>query len=118
MTVASPTEVVGDAQLTRIFGTTMSPVARPVFSRRDRLRATWTTIDATELTRQEARVLDRRGQPLAIEAPVTAASSAARTAASVDIALAALAPGDYVLELVVAAGGTTSRRLVGFRVTQ
>ena len=118
MSLSVAAGIVGDPQLLRVDAGGASPVARPVFSRRERLRATWTTIDAAELTRSEVRILDRRGQPLAIDATLSLAPAGSRTAASVDVALAPLAPGDYVLELVIAAGGTPSRHLLGFRVMQ
>jgi VWFA-related protein len=116
--LALPAGPVGDPELLRIDAGGASPVARPVFSRRERMRAVWTSLDAGEMNQPQARLLDRRGQPLAVDAVVTLAPRGARTAASVDVVLAPLAPGDYVLELTMAAGGSTSRRLVAFRVTQ
>jgi VWFA-related protein len=116
--VESPTGVVGDPVLMRITGASSAPAAAPVFSRRERLRATWTTLGASEPTLREARVLDRRGQPLPIDATVTTAPASGLHAVHVDVTLAPLAPGDYVIELSVAAGGATSRRLLAFRVTQ
>jgi VWFA-related protein len=64
-----------------------------------------------------ARLLDRTGKPLMV--PVTALmrdeadGSRWQTA---QLALAPLAPGDYVIELAGGAGGEQKRTLVGFRV--
>ena len=116
--VEMPTGLVGNPLVQRIDSAGASPVANPVFPRRERLRATWTTLGAAEVTTRTARVLDRRGQPLPIDAVVTTTPSGARTAIAVDVALSPLAPGDYVVELIVSASGTETRRLLAFRVTQ
>nr|MBP6717089.1 VWA domain-containing protein [Acidobacteriota bacterium] len=68
--VRAPDGLLADAQLTRIDGATATPVAAPVFSRRERLRASWTMMGAGALTRRDARVLDRRGQPLPVASVV------------------------------------------------
>lgn len=127
LSVARPSGELGDAELIRVTGTTVESTAIPVFARRERLRATWAATSAATsammggaeaITRQEARVLDRRGQPLPIDAVVTTDEASGSRRVRVDVALAQLAPGDYVIELVVAAGRAETRRLLAFRVTQ
>jgi hypothetical protein len=110
-----------EAYVQRIDSTGAAPVAIPSFARRERLRATWSTVAATDsaaLPTFIARVLDRHGEPLPIDAVVTTTPIGARVSAAVDVTLAPLAPGDYALELAATINGTTFRRFVGFRVTQ
>lgn len=116
--IQRPTGAIGDAYLQRIDGTSVSAVANPVFARREHLRVTWTTMAGAELTQQVARVLDRRGQPLPIDAATTSTPVGTRTATSVDIVMAPLAPGDYLVELIVTSADGPTRRLVAFRVIQ
>ena len=86
------------------------------FRRNERIRIEIPTPDAGPVA---ARLLDRTGTALQI--PVTASvrdesnGSRWRTA---ELALAPLAPGDYVIELVSRAGGAggEKRTLVAFRV--
>ncbi|MBP6715607.1 MAG: hypothetical protein KA205_01990, partial [Acidobacteria bacterium] len=118
VSVRAPDGLLADAQLTRIDGPTVTPVAAPVFSRRERLRASWTMMGAGALTRRDARVLDRRGQPLPVASVVTVDESGARAVIHVDLTCAPLAPGDYVIELMAATDGTATRRVIAFRVTQ
>jgi hypothetical protein len=61
------------------------------------------------------RVLDRRGQPVAVTATVAEATPGF---VSVDVNLAPLAEGDYLLELSASAGGTTEKALIAFRIVR
>jgi hypothetical protein len=63
-------------------------------------------------------VLDRRGEPLALAPTATDADRGGERVIAVDVALAPLADGDYLIELVAAQGATSVRRLVAFRVTR
>jgi VWFA-related protein len=111
---------VGDAVLIRTEpGQSSRPAAAPVFSRRERLRAEWTLAgDPASVSSRQARLLDRRGEPLPIDVTVADRDDRGRTIFAADATLAPLSPGDYMIELVVTSGGQTSRRLVAFRVTQ
>jgi hypothetical protein len=88
------------------------------FRRTERARfefATFKTLD-----RREARLLDRRGQPLAVNIKLSEqpdARSGTRMLAA-DVVLAPLADGDYVLEIEGGAGTDVERRLVAFRVSR
>jgi hypothetical protein len=72
------------------------------------------------LDQRTARVLDRRGQPLALNVTVAESPGAQTSLPSVtaDVLLAPLAEGDYVLELTAGAGAQTERRLMAFRVVR
>ena len=59
-----------------------------------------------------ARLLNRAGQPL-IELSIEPED----TGAFLDFALAALEPGDYVIEFTATSGDGVAREFVGFRVT-
>jgi len=63
----------------------------------------------------EAHLLNRAGQPMQ-ELPVTAAE-AAPGGATIDLPLAGIAPGEYVLEIKATGEGGEVKELVGFRVT-
>jgi VWFA-related protein len=63
----------------------------------------------------EAHLLNRAGQPMQ-ELPVTA-SDAAPGGATIDLPLAGIAPGEYVLEIKATGEGGDVKELVGFRVT-
>ena len=64
-----------------------------------------------------AYVLNRAGQSVA-DLPVAAAAAAADGGAhDVDLSLASLAPGEYLVEFTVARAGEPVKELVGFRIT-
>jgi VWFA-related protein len=96
------------------------PTADLRFRRSERIRVNLPTVDTRAV---EARLLDRTGKALAI--PMTAAvrdESDGSRWQSTELALAPLAPGDYVIELVAGrAGGAGEaggemRTLIAFRV--
>jgi len=62
-----------------------------------------------------AHLLNRGGQPMS-ELPVTP-PVAPSPDATIDLPVAGLAPGEYVLEIVAAGDGGEAKELVGFRVT-
>jgi VWFA-related protein len=92
------------------------PLADFQLTRRDRLHVEWPILqDAATRT---ARLLDRRGQPLGQPLPVSAAPDG-RHAAAVDLPIASLPEGDFVLELAATSGaGQTERRVLAFRVVR
>jgi VWFA-related protein len=90
------------------------PAADFTFARTERLHVEWP--EASPLDDRVARLLDRRGQPLAVAATCTERSTPDGAVASVDVALASLAPGEYVLELRASHGASHTRRLLAFRI--
>jgi VWFA-related protein len=90
------------------------PVAALEFRRGDRVHVEWPL--RAPVDRRAVRVLDRRGQPLALGAAMTDASSESGASVAVDLNLAAMAEGDYVFEVEVGADEKTERALVPFRV--
>jgi hypothetical protein len=63
-------------------------------------------------------LLDRRGLPLPIPVALTERDSVVGASIVVDLNLAPLSPGDYVIELTVASDTETVRRYVGLRVAR
>jgi VWFA-related protein len=107
--VPPATSLVGDPIVFR----NGTPAAVLTCARTDVLRLEWPVLDAIE-TRQ-ARLLDRKGQPLPI--PVNLEDDASRPRRLVtELTLAPLARGDYLVELTVAAGTVTERKLLAVRV--
>ena len=91
------------------------PVPTREFSRADRLLIrvpAWGP--ASSIPKLTARLLNRGGQAMN-ELPVAAASPGAPF--EIDIPLAGLAPGEYVLEVSAAGEGGEAKELVGFRVS-
>jgi hypothetical protein len=91
---------------------TRAPVASFQFLRSERLHIEWPAHG--RIDERVARLLDRRGQPLAV--PVATAERDG--AVSADVGLAPLAEGDYLVELSAAAAGRSERSLVAFRVVR
>ena len=70
------------------------------------------------LDQRTARLLDRRGQPLPLSVALTERPDGDQLMAAVDLPIAPLADGDYVIELVAASQGVTERKLLGIRVVR
>jgi hypothetical protein len=95
------------------------PVADFQFSRTERVHVEWPILKA--LDQRQARLLSRNGQPLAVAANVTerpASDASAPAILAVDVNLAPLGPGDYLIELVAGSGADSERKLVAIRVGQ
>jgi VWFA-related protein len=92
------------------------PAAEPVFRRTERAHLEWRL--AVRPERSEARLLNARGEPLAV--PVTLSSRAEPDAVVLvaDVNLAPLAAADYVIELTGTSGGREGRSLLAFRITR
>lgn len=90
------------------------PVTAPAFTRRERVHIEWPVMEA--LVERSARVLGRNGQPLAVQVTLTEREAAAGTVLAIDAVLGPLAPGDYAIEVRVAAASGTRTALVAFRV--
>ena len=89
------------------------PAADRQYRRTERLRIEWAL--AREPDGIETRVLNRAGDPLGVTATVAQRAAGDRIVRT-DLRLAAMAPGDYALELVARSGDHTERRLAAFRI--
>ncbi len=116
---APPDALLGDAVWFRAAAAASAPLrpaAEPLFRRAERLRLEW-PVSGT-LSARDARLLDRRGEPLAVGLTASELERDGQRFVAVEAALAPLAEGDYLIELVAGQGATTVRRLVAFRVTR
>lgn len=95
---------------------TFSPVADFMFRRTERIRVEWPVL--TSLDHREARLLDARGQPLAVNASAMEVGEGSARMLVADVSLVALAPADYVVEVTAGTGANTARRLVAFRIVR
>lgn len=93
----------------------LQPMADGQISRLERLRVEWPVLGPVD--QRAARLLDRTGKPLGGPLPF-APLPPDRQALAVDIPMAALPAGDYVVELVATTAGESERRLLAFRVTR
>jgi VWFA-related protein len=87
------------------------PAADAEFRRTERLHLELAAAAGTRAA--AARLLDRRGQPLALPVAVAVADRGNQATVTVDLPLGALAAGDYVVEITTTAG----QRVFAFRVT-
>jgi hypothetical protein len=95
----------------------LRPVADFQFRRTERLHIEWPILAA--LDQRQARVLDRKGQPLAIAATVTEREESPGHAwLAADLNLAPLGEGDYCIEVTAGSGAATVQRIVAFRVVR
>ncbi len=98
-------------------GNRLEPASQPQFSRTERVRFESPLASGTALS--GARLLDRTGA--AIELPVALSERTDPTGhrwGIADVTLAALAPGDYVIELSGSTAGSEQKVLTAFRVTR
>jgi VWFA-related protein len=114
---ADAAPVLGVPQLFRTLPSPRAPVAAtqtPAFRRTERLRVEWPI--AQPLTARSVRVVNRAGQPMVVQSTVTERPEGDAVRLVVDVVIAPLAPGDYVVEVTVESAGETRRSLVAFRV--
>jgi hypothetical protein len=103
-----------DAQQVRADATVV-PVAGRDFRRSDRLIVKVPTYGpGSSAPAVTARLLNRTGQAMN---DVLITPEAAAGSALIEVALAPLAPGEYVLEISATGGDGEAQELVGFRVT-
>ena len=98
-------------------GNRLQPAGQPQFSRTERARFEVALAGAAKV--DGARVLDRNGGT--IEVPVTVTERTDDTGqrwSAADVTLAALAPGDYLIELSGTADGAAQKVLAPFRVVR
>ena len=119
LTIAAPAGLVGDPLA---FRATPAPTSqlRPIgafqFRRTERLHIEWPVLKP--LDRRDARLLGRDGNPLAIQVTVSERESSGQPAVGIDLNLAPLTAGDYIIELTAGAGSQTDRKLLAFRVVR
>lgn len=115
--IAEPSAVLGSMLIFRATPSSRSPlvpVAGYQFRRTERVHVEFPVRAA--LDARSVRVLGRTGDPVTVTATATEIEREGRTTLAVDVLLAPLAPGDYVIEVTAGAGGKTETRLVGIRV--
>jgi VWFA-related protein len=91
------------------------PIAFFHFRRTERLRIEWPVLAAIET--HEARLLDRKGQPLAVPIVVTAQDSGGSKVVAADLNLAPLSIGEYIIELTAKGNGAVEQKVVAIRVS-
>lgn len=91
------------------------PSADRRLSRADRIRVEVPSFDGTPP--EAAALLDRTGAPIALEVTTGTRVDGGQTWSTGDLALAALAPGDYVMKLTVAGPDGPVDVYTGIRVT-
>lgn len=98
-------------------GNQLQPMAEPLFSRTERARFEVPLSGTITLT--AARLLDRNGQPLDVPTTVAERTDAAGVRwKTIDAQLAALAGGDYLLEVSGTVDGAETKALTAFRITR
>jgi hypothetical protein len=90
------------------------PLADFQLHRAERLHVEWPIL--REPASRIARLLDRRGQPLGAELPLTVAAE--RRALALDLPMAALPEGDFLVDVTAEASGQTERQVLAFRVVR
>ena len=90
------------------------PLAAFHFRRTERLRIEWPVL--SPIDGYEARLLDRKEQPLQVPVAVTTRPTEPKVVVA-DINLAPLGIGDYLIELSAKGNGTVERKLVAIRVS-
>lgn len=114
---ADAAPILGVPAVSRATPSPRSPlvaVTAPAFTRRERIHIEWPVAEG--LVDRSARILGRNGKPLAVQVTLTERESPDGTMLVADAVLGALAPGDYVVEVTVAAASGTKTTLVAFRV--
>ena len=90
------------------------PLAAFHFRRTERVRIEWPVLAAID--GYEARLLDRKEQPLQVPITVAARDGDTKVVAA-DLNLAPLSIGEYLIELTAKSAGTVERKLVAIRVS-
>ena len=89
------------------------PTAVPQFQRSDRIRMDLPLLRPSTVT---ADVLDRSGKPMALPVEASTHADGDLTWARAEIAVAPLAPGDYILRFSLTGEGAPIHNLTGFKV--
>ena len=94
----------------------LSPVADFQFRRTERIHVEWRALKT--LTGRTARLLDVKGQPLPVEPAMTDRDDGGQAVVVLDLNLAPLGEGSYVLELIGTAGTEQERELLAFKIVR
>ena len=90
------------------------PIAAFVFRRTERLRLEWPVLGRVD--DPTARLLDRTGRPLAVPLVATPREANGGPVLTVDMSLAPLSAGDYLIEVNAKGSGASEQQLVAIRV--
>lgn len=93
---------------------TPQPMAAPLFRRGERMRIVWQA--RSPIDDATVRLLDRRGQPLTPGAALQHALDTETGVLTADLHLAALADGEYLIEVTAIDGDEAEREGLAFRV--
>lgn len=93
----------------------LRPLVDSRMTRLERLRVEWPIVGPADT--HVVRLLDRSGKPLGQPLPFTNLQPD-KPALAVELPMAALPEGDYVLELVASQAGESEQRLLAFRVVR
>jgi VWFA-related protein len=91
------------------------PLAAFQFRRTERVRIEWPALQPIES--HQARLLDRTGKPIAIPLTTTNRDNGGTPMVAVDLNLAPLSNGDYLIEVTAKAGERTDTQVVAIRVS-
>lgn len=117
VTVARPTGLLGAPDLQRLATPTQPrPAASVHFRRTERVRVRWPL--AREAESVTARLLGRDGVPLELDIPVRQLQAAGAHGLVVDLNLAPLTAGDYVIEVTASAAGRRESAHLAIRVAR
>ncbi len=117
--VTAPMLVWGQARLWRVpaIGRAVAePAGAPIFRRGERLRLEWQP--TTTPVAPDVRLLDRRGGTLNPGASMAVTFDATQRILRVELYIAALAEGDYVIEARLGVDDNDERQWIAFRVTR
>ena len=92
----------------------LQPVADYQYRRTERIHIDWPVFSGVD--NRQSRVLGKDGAPLPIPVTVTERDVEGQPMVSIDLNLAPLTEGDYLIELTAGRGDATERKLVAFRV--
>lgn len=90
------------------------PVALFEFTREEKLRLDYPLIEKVD--RVDARILDRKGEPLRHQVSAAIHDAADGGHAVAELSFTSFGRGDYVVELTARAGAISERRLLGIRI--
>ena len=95
-------------------GLAFVPTVDTRFRRTERIRVELSL--SVDMPTASARLLDRKGQPLAVPVISTVREDAGGRAAVAEAMLASLAPGDYLVELTLGDGGSRQVVMMAIRI--
>jgi len=114
---AGSRSIVGDPIVFRAGAASASPLRPTVvahFRRTERVHVEWPLREPID--RSEARLLDRRGQPLPIGVTLAEQATAHGPVLAADLRLSPLAAGDYLIDVIAGRGAESIQRFVALRI--